>query len=523
MRWRDHLPKVLRLLGVGCALSCFLAAVTPAQQKAEQSNMELVGYNDLQGRGAYQPVVAKQGNRYIAYIGAQTGTPKRLNPLNGQVEFSGTSIVDVTDPKHPKYLFHIPGEPRADGGFQPSGTAFAPGKFPPGEAEFMRVCSGSVLPHADKSKFYMLRVFGHSAWQMWDVTDPAKPIHLNDIVTGLTGTHRPSWECDTGIAYLPAGLFGWPVPPPYTKRDSADHLVIYDLSDPTKPVLIRHWGLPGQNPDSATPAPPSGLHVVSSTGPKSNRVYVTYGNDSAGIWLILDREKLLNGPKEPTDENLRYPVIARVDMPPDMGAHTAIPLPHVELPAFAKQAGGKTRDFLVLVAQQAGIECQKGSDGQDGSLQMVRIYDITTESRPVGVATWWVPESSGNFCSRGGRFGPHAALEEITPIYYKRVLFVTYFNAGLRALDIRDPYHPKEIGYYIPAVNDNSVEQCVGEGTEKRCKRAIQTNNVTVDDRGYIYIVDHDGSGMHILELTGSARQVADFSHVGSPVRQAER
>ena len=29
-------------------------------------------------------------------------------------------------------------------------------------------------------------------------------------------------------------------------------------------------------------------------------------------------------------------------------------------------------------------------------------------------------------------------------------------------------------------------------------------------------IVDHDGSGMHILELTGSARQVADFSHVAS-------
>jgi hypothetical protein len=39
----------------------------------------------------------------------------------------------------------------------------------------------------------------------------------------------------------------------------------------------------------------------------------------------------------------------------------------------------------------------------------------------------------------------------------------------------------------------------------------IQTNNVEVDDRGYIYGADRAGTGMHILELTGSARQVANF------------
>ncbi|HTE13531.1 MAG TPA: hypothetical protein VK642_00485 [Burkholderiales bacterium] len=39
----------------------------------------------------------------------------------------------------------------------------------------------------------------------------------------------------------------------------------------------------------------------------------------------------------------------------------------------------------------------------------------------------------------------------------------------------------------------------------------IQTNNVDVDDRGYIYIVDWADTGMHILELTGSAREMANF------------
>jgi hypothetical protein len=40
---------------------------------------------------------------------------------------------------------------------------------------------------------------------------------------------------------------------------------------------------------------------------------------------------------------------------------------------------------------------------------------------------------------------------------------------------------------------------------------AIQTNNVEVDDRGYIYIIDRANTGMHILELTGAARKVARF------------
>jgi hypothetical protein len=41
---------------------------------------------------------------------------------------------------------------------------------------------------------------------------------------------------------------------------------------------------------------------------------------------------------------------------------------------------------------------------------------------------------------------------------------------------------------------------------------AIQINNVEVDDRGYIYAVDRANTGMHILELTGSARLAADFT-----------
>jgi hypothetical protein len=78
----------------------------------ETMNMRLAGYSDLQARSAYQPTIVHQGDRYIAYIGHHGGNaeiPKPINPQTGEAEFNGTSIVDVTDPAHPKYLKHIPG------------------------------------------------------------------------------------------------------------------------------------------------------------------------------------------------------------------------------------------------------------------------------------------------------------------------------------------------------------------------------------------------------------------------------
>ena len=104
----------MRKLCVAIATLTLLCVAAVAQQKVEKSNMELVGYNDLQARSSYQPTLHKQGNRWYAYIGHHGGS--QFNPLTGKEEDNGTSIVDVTDPKQPKYVAHIPGEPRAQAG-----------------------------------------------------------------------------------------------------------------------------------------------------------------------------------------------------------------------------------------------------------------------------------------------------------------------------------------------------------------------------------------------------------------------
>jgi len=490
-------------LSVAALLLLSVAALALAQQKVEKSNMELVGYNDLQARSSYQPTIHKQGNRWIAYIGHHGGTS--FNPLTGKEEDNGTSLVDVTDPKQPKYVAHIPGEPRAPGSTGESGGA-----------QMVRVCDGSQLPRADKNKVYLLRSYGGSAHEVWDVTDPAKPTRVTVVVKGLRDTHKSWWECDTGIAFLVSGLPDW-----RTRRMTQ----IFDLSDPSEPSLIRNFGLPGQQPGSTGPVPTE-LHGAMSTGPKGNRVYFGYGTGASGIVQIMDREKLLKGAKDPTEANLTYGQIARLDLPPDMGAHTTFPLLGMQLGEFGRQkmrpgtaeaagidhdhgdaAPARTqsgRDFIAAIGETTANECLENR-------QIVRMIDITTEKSPVGVSSWTVPESSGNFCNRGGRFGTHSSNENFTPIYYNRVLFIAHFNAGVRALDVRDPLQPKEIGYYIPAITDKTDKRCVGTGADQKCKIAIQTNNVEVDDRGYIYIVDRANTGMHILELTGAARRVANL------------
>ena len=155
---REEIRHPLRVSDVRISIAAALAAPAAAQSPTpkvgdppEARNMRLVGMNDLQARSAYQPTIHKQGDRYIAYIGHHGGTPevpKPLNPLTGQAEFNGTSIIDVTDPAKPKYLFHIPGQE---------------GNFEAGGAQMVRVCDGSALPKGDRNAVYLLRSFGGAA------------------------------------------------------------------------------------------------------------------------------------------------------------------------------------------------------------------------------------------------------------------------------------------------------------------------------------------------------------------------
>ncbi len=184
---------------------------SPADPAPEQTNMRLVGHHALPARSAYQPVIVRQGDRFIAYVGHHGG--QKPNPLTGRLELNGTSILDVTDARQPQYLYHIPG---------------APGAAERGGASMVCVCAGGDLPKGTAGKTYLLRTLGNLAHEVWDVTDPRRPSLLTTVLAGLDSTHKNWWECDTGIAYLVSDgrPFGW-----RTTRMTR----IYDLSDPARP------------------------------------------------------------------------------------------------------------------------------------------------------------------------------------------------------------------------------------------------------------------------------------------------
>jgi hypothetical protein len=156
----------------------------------------------------------------------------------------------------------------------------------------------------------------------------------------------------------------------------------------------------------------------------------------------------------------------------------------------------------MIVDEEILNECQEPR-------QMVWFADTTVETKPMIVSSYTASEASGNFCERGGRFGAHSSNESMAPVFFRKLAFISFFNAGVRAVDIRDPYHPREVGFFIPSVTEATDKRCVKIDGQDRCKIAIQTNNVETDERGYIYIVDRANTGLHILELTGEARAIA--------------
>ncbi len=477
----------------------------PDQQSAW--NMELVGFNDLQGRSCYQPLIINQDGRQIAYCGHHAGTG--LNPLTGQVESNGTSLVDVTDPSNPEYLAHIPG---------PAGSIDA------GGSQMVRVCSGDVLPSNSREErkrkhghWYLLRTHGNSSGvtnpiesqEIYDVTDPANPSFLKTIVGGLSNTHKNWWECDTGIAYLVANIpsEGW------RHSGSIQHLKIYNLHDPQNPEYIRDFGLVGQQPASwiqppGAPAfegpvnPPSGIHGPISGNPAKDRVYMPYGVGSNGVVQIVDREKLLQG--DPKD--VFSPQISFFTLPGLMaqGGHTSFPIYKRGKGKGDKDKDDKGKqDLLLVVSEEGGNECTPRATHTH---HVAWLYDITDDTHPTLLSTLSVPENPGDFCNKGGRFGAHASTESFYQPYYGRLAIISWFNAGVRVWDIRAPANPVPVAYFIPAPNGNTFANCATINGVQDCKNAIQTNNVELDSRGLIYIADRAGTGMHILRLTGQAK-----------------
>jgi hypothetical protein len=180
--------------------------------------------------------------------------------------------------------------------------------------------------------------------------------------------------------------------------------------------------------------------------------------------------------------------------PPGGGPHTITPIVYNDLPFHIGPALPRT---FVLVTDET-------SNCNTGIMAKATMFDVTTETNPMPVSMWQVP--IGGFCEKGGRFGSHQHAEQVNGRLNRhedRIAWVAYFNAGIRAVDVSDPYNMKELGHYIPKTN--AMSHPMGEGQ----KTAIQINDVTVDHRGLAYATDRVGTGLFVVEYTGTKPQAA--------------
>ena len=466
------------------------AAVAAAYDNAH--NMRLVGYHDLQARSAYQPIVHAYGDRRILFVGQHAG--EAMNPKTGVVEVNGMTILDVTDPTTPVLLRHVPPT-----GEEASGT------------QHVQICDGSQLPNGDPNRVYLMRTNGLLSYELFDVTDPAEPHFLRTIATtgvsaraqssrGNRETHKGQWECETGIGYFNGTPEGWRV---------TRVLQAFDLSNPDEPRHIRDFGLVGWEPGAGGAFPANSVSGLHQPYVVDNRMYLGYGSGNDGTLQILDVDKFLSGdpasddPYAPTPENLLYPQIARLDMPTYWGVHTAKPVYDVPVRGYEDDLENGTRDILLVPSEAGG-----GARRCQGTRDVMFILDITQEDKPFPISTYPAAEEPGDFCHRGGRFGPHSINDADHPGFDGRLVVLSYFNGGIRAVDIRDPFNPVEVGHFVPEITENTTELCVEVDGAEICDAVIQTNNVNIDDRGYIYAVDRSSTGLHIVELTGDAREI---------------
>lgn len=531
----------LRVSAISAAVAAALGLVAgnavAISQSGEAKNMIRVGHTDLQGRPTYQPnVINYPDGRTILFVGQHSGNPRPVpgytflpNPLNHNAdENNGTMIIDVTDPRNPVEKALIP--------------APVDGKSV-GQSQMARMCLGSQLPGGAPGKVYLLRNsqsgdLAISGYQIWDVTDVEHPVKTSEQM-GLRSTHKVWWECSTGIIYAPGSLST----PPLWKESQA--MLVYDWHDVNNPPhFIRMFGLPGGEPGgtvttslhgaiSAHDHPMAAQKLARADDVIGNRIYAAWGVGDDGVITIIDRKKLLpaayggtwvpataNSATQPLETELigpNSPTVGYFTMSPDQGGHTSMPVFGMKPPSYGKYNEFQTRDVVVVTSEAT-------ADGKDGRCNEAPHWaftlDVTVENSmsvppgtkvehdpyqgPMVLGTMSVDPRSGeqskrgNFCERGARFGVHSVEENFNNPYYGKLTAIAYFNGGIRIWDIREPQAPREVAFYVP------------EADALTDPDGYMTNNVEIDNRGYIYVVDRNGAGMDILELNGCAKQIAD-------------
>ncbi|MGE5134504.1 MAG: LVIVD repeat-containing protein [Gemmatimonadota bacterium] len=271
---------------------------------------------------------------------------------------------------------------------------------------------------------------------VYRLDDPLKPEQIAFWPSGGRGVHRVVW---TGGRYahmsaIPDGF--------------ADRIwVVLDLADPEHPVEAGRWWWPGQHLGEQPSWPEGQRYAAHHALIAGDRAYLGY--DDAGL-VVLDVSDITR-PRQVS--HLAW----------DGGStHTCLPLPG--------------RGLAVATDEQV-------TDGPRAPRRSVRVLDISG-SHPAVLAE--CPHPAG-FDDLPLRFGAHNLHENRAGSYRsERIVFATYFSAGVRVYDLADPCQPREVAHWIPQPPPGQP--------------VAQLNDLFVDAAGLVWVTDRIGGGLYVLE-----------------------
>ena len=252
-----------------------------------------------------------------------------LNPITGKMEFNGTSILEISDPAHPKLVWHIPNETNRN---SRRVSVVYDYKFDASGHDYL-IRNSEVLTQGET---------GTTSNTRSSTSRRATPIRPKiSLVSEITGTppnscgpgcggkfilraHKGWWSEETGYFYAASGEPGF--------RNVV--IQIFDLKNPKAPKLVGRAWIPGLKDGEPGYEGQYSHHPI--VDEENKRLYVGYRN-AGGQAASFD----ISDPAHPK-------LVWEIDMnPPHRGPHTVSPIVYDTVPNFGKSALPRTYAYIV--------------------------------------------------------------------------------------------------------------------------------------------------------------------------------
>jgi hypothetical protein len=383
---------------------------------------------------AAQRVFASANIRHLGRMevpgGGQIVIEGRYAYVGHQHGPDGTTILDIADPRRPKIVSRLTTS------------------HPMSHSHKVRVVGDLMVVNSEIEPGKGDRLaYPDGGFRIYDIADKANPKPISFVRTHARGVHR--FDLDARYAYISTEMEGF----------VGNILVIYDIANPAKPAEVSRWWMPGQNAAAGEPPHPRGrehsLHHAMRCG---DEMYASCWFSGVSIIDVSD---------------IAHPrTLARHEYDPPCAepTHTFLKVPF--------RIGGRS------IAVSTEEERPKRGPDIGKPHAPLRTWDVTDPTRPKILCTYQLDEDAQPYHGDHVRFGTHQLRERVDE---DCLLYVTWFAAGLRIIDIKNPAQPVERGFFIP-------QPAAG-------REVPWTNDVARDERGLLFVTDKV-CGLDVIEVT---------------------